>query len=227
MSLQFQLEMTAITESHVLHVAGSDGRSLSYLSQINEVDLQVVSDAIGKISSSPYVTEGQEKQPLVCIREILSNGENALLETTLRRLLGLVNSAAADIDANGHDNLDNKSFAEYQPKDLIVRRIVPIAAPMIEGMIMAPQIVCKSVAINLLQRDLRILDFDSHPSEKPSIRVRRHAVLFSVDPIRAIIMSTRILIIVPPGGMDQILEIVEKYMAGKINIIIASIQNLI
>ena len=150
-----------------------------------------------------------------------------MLETTLRRLLGLVNSAAADIDANGHDNLDNKSFAEYQPKDLIMRRIVPIAAPMIEGMIMAPQIVCKSVAINLLQRDLRILVFDSHPSEKPSIRVRRHAVLFSVDPIRAIIMSTRILIIVPPGGMDQILEIVEKYMAGKINIMIASIQNLI
>ena len=38
--------------------------------------------------------------------------------------------------------------------------------------------------------------------------------MFSVDPIRAIIMSGRIVIIVPPGGMDQILNILEQYMRG-------------
>jgi hypothetical protein len=38
--------------------------------------------------------------------------------------------------------------------------------------------------------------------------------MFSVDPIRAIIMGSRIVIVVPPGGMDQILEILEKYMRG-------------
>ena len=207
--------MTAISESHVLHVAGSDGRSLSYLSQMCKADLRVISDAIAHINPSAYTADVQEKQPLVCIREILSNGENGLIETTLRHLLGLVNSAAADIDTRGQDDLDSKSFSEFRPKDLIVKKIVtPTEVPLIEGMITTPEIIYKSVAIHLLQRDLRVLDFDSHPSEEPSIRVRRHAVLFSVDPIRAIIMSSRILIIVPPGGMDQILEIVEKYMAG-------------
>lgn len=49
--------------------------------------------------------------------------------------------------------------------------------------------------------------------------------MFSVDPIRAIIMGSRIVIIVPPGGMDQILEILEKYMRGKNYIICIIFSN--
>ena len=67
-------------------------------------------------------------------------------------------------------------------------------------------------AIHLRMRDLRRLDFNLNPSEEPSFWVRKHAVLISIDPIRAVVMASRIIIIVPPGGMDNILEILEKHL---------------
>lgn len=198
--------MTATTESHAAHDTGGDGRSSSYLSQLNHDDLKVVREALSKLGPSPYMVDTHERQPLICMREITSNGRSSLIETTQSQLLSLVNNAAASIDVGGHENLEGKSFSEFPAKAKKTASSRYAATLNLQH---------KSVAIGLLGRDLRRLDFDSHPSEEPSIRVRRHAILFSVDPIRAIIMSTRIVIIVPPGGMDQILEIVEKYMLGE------------
>jgi hypothetical protein len=74
-----------------------------------------------------------------------------------------------------------------------------------------------SAAINLRVRDLRRLDFIFHPTQEPSVWVRRHAVLFCLDPIRAVVMASRIIIIVPQGGMDQIMQILERYMTGTVH----------
>jgi hypothetical protein len=73
-----------------------------------------------------------------------------------------------------------------------------------------------SAAINLRVRDLRRLDFIFHPTQEPSVWLRRHAVLFCLDPIRAVVMASRIIIIVPQGGMDQIMQILERYMTGAV-----------
>ena len=199
--------MTAITDKSVSVETGIDGRALSYLSHLNYDDLKYLGEALSDLGLS--MAEAHEKQPLICMREIISNGRNSLIETTLSQLLSLVNTAATNIDTGGHENLDGKSFSEFRGNGFIVKKTAS------SGFKDTLSLHNKSVAISLLGRDLRRLDFDSHPNEEPSVRVRRHAVLFSVDPIRAIIMSTRIIIIVPPGGMDQILEIVEKYMSGK------------
>jgi hypothetical protein len=42
----------------------------------------------------------------------------------------------------------------------------------------------ESAAIHIRARDLRRLDFIFSPIEEPSVWVRRHAILFSFDPIR-------------------------------------------
>jgi hypothetical protein len=137
------------------------------------------------------------------MREVLANGEIASFEISLRQLLGCVNNVADSIDTK-EEGRDMKSFASFSSADLT-------------SLVKPPSLVSsaidkQSAAIHLRVRDLRRLDFNFNPKEEPSIWVRRHAVMFSVDPIRAIIMGSRIVIVVPPGGMDQILDILERYM---------------
>ena len=63
----------------------------------------------------------------------------------------------------------------------------------------------------LQHRDLRRLDFHYNAEEEPIVIVRRHAVLIAFDPLRAIIMADRIIIIVPPGA-DSILNTLQEQM---------------
>ncbi len=72
-----------------------------------------------------------------------------------------------------------------------------------------------SSVLNLRLRDLRRLDFSINPNEELTVQVRRHVVLFSVDPIRAIITHKKLRIIVPPGA-DSIMKFLEDYMQGKV-----------
>jgi hypothetical protein len=60
-------------------------------------------------------------------------------------------------------------------------------------------------------RDLRRLDFQFNPNEERSVLIRRHAVLFAMDPIRAVVMAKRLILIVPDGA-DSLLSILDQYM---------------
>ena len=51
---------------------------------------------------------------------------------------------------------------------------------------------CGVGAIRMRIRDLRILDFSINPNSAYSIVVRRHAVLISLDPIRAVVMANQV-----------------------------------
>ena len=71
---------------------------------------------------------------------------------------------------------------------------------------------CGVGAIRMRIRDLRILDFSINPNSAYSIVVRRHAVLISLDPIRAVVMANQVIIMLPPGGMDNIIGILGGFM---------------
>ena len=49
----------------------------------------------------------------------------------------------------------------------------------------------------------------------PTVLIRRHCVILLLDPIRAIIMSDRLLLLVP-NGADMLISILDKHMSGKI-----------
>ena len=170
--------------------------------RFSALDVQSVRESMSYMN--PFLARRTtEKQQLVFMREVLATGEITSLEISLRQLLGCVNSVADSIDAKDGEGKEYKTFGTSSPESLFklaVSRPVSTDTP--------------SATINLRVRDLRRLDFNFNPKEEPSIWVRRHAVMFSVDPIRAIIMGSRIVIIVPPGGMDQILNILERYMGG-------------
>lgn len=186
----------------------ADQDSITFLkSTFSQRDVQIISQSISYMN--PFLTRRtNDKQQLVFMREVQASGEITSLEMSLRQLLGCVNNVADSIDAMGKDGLEERSFGNCSTADSLNKfggtNIVNTSAK-------------QSTAINLRVRDLRRLDFNFNPTEEPSIWVRRHAVMFSVDPIRAIVMGSRIVIVVPPGGMDQILEILERYMRGNYN----------
>ena len=186
-------------------------RSLSYLTQINNSDLDIVRTALVHVHHSQlHESDPHDKNQHICMREILPGGSSVLIEACLKQLLIVLNKSAEKFDENLSEELEGKSilsiFSDHSQVHQHSNRLPAYR--------MKPQIA--SVIPSLLSRDLRRMDFVSHPNEEPSIRVRKHVVLFSVDPIRAIIMSSRIIILVPPGGMDQILKIVESYMEGEL-----------
>ena len=69
-----------------------------------------------------------------------------------------------------------------------------------------------SAVIDLRIRDMRWLELNYQ--HDPTILVRRHATLVALDPIHAIVMSDKLLLIVPPGA-DTLLGILGDYMNGR------------
>jgi hypothetical protein len=65
-------------------------------------------------------------------------------------------------------------------------------------------------------KDLRILDFTLNTTDDHMFIVRKDAILLSLGQIRGIVTSTRLIIILPPGGMDQILETIGEYISGEL-----------
>jgi hypothetical protein len=148
----------------------------------------------------------------VFMREVMSTGEASSLQLSLRKLQARVNRIAKVLDSDDRAMVPSVRESFTFPADLspLPKKGKGLSRPMsVEQMEDGDQ----SGVINLRIRDLRRLDFSINPSEEPSFWVRKHAVLVSIDPIRAVIMASRIIIIVPPGGMDRILEILERHLA--------------
>ena len=72
----------------------------------------------------------------------------------------------------------------------------------------------KAGASKLKHRDLRRLEYQFNPLGEPSILVRRHAVLISLDPIRVIIMADRLIMIIPDGA-DSLLQVLDRHLNCK------------
>jgi hypothetical protein len=58
---------------------------------------------------------------------------------------------------------------------------------------------------DIKSRDLRRLEYSFGLLEEPIVMVRRHVVLLAFDPYRAIILSNRVIMIVPDGA-DSLLS---------------------
>ena len=158
-----------------------------------------------------------DMQHPVYMREIMSSGSVCSLELSLRSLQGYVNRIAkvVDVGERGSLSLSRQSFAQSLSFKS-PNRLSPMqqAGKMKFNRSNSVEVDDKlSGAIYLRIRDLRRLDFNLNPSEEPSFWVRKHAIMISIDPIRAVVMASRIIIIVPPGGMDKILDILERHLA--------------
>ena len=116
--------------------------------------------------------------------EMASDGSSEYTSRTLRDLLNYVNSEAKTIDFGSREEAH-----EVEGQDIIEH----------------------SAVSELRLRDLRRLDYQFNPNEEKSVLVRRHAVLFAMDPLRAVVMANRLILIVPDGA-DSLITILDQYM---------------
>jgi len=59
--------------------------------------------------------------------------------------------------------------------------------------------------------DLRHLEHQFNPHEEPTVLLRRHAVLMSLNPLRAVITADKLVLIVP-NGADSLLYLLHEHM---------------
>lgn len=109
-----------------------------------------------------------------------------------------------EIDDNGNDKISTLSL-----RDLLL--YVDMMSSVIDSNLESASGSKLEMVSCLQHRDLRRLDFHYNAEEEPIVIVRRHAVLIAFDPLRAIIMSQRIIIIVPPGA-DTLLSKLKENM---------------
>lgn len=71
------------------------------------------------------------------------------------------------------------------------------------------------VILPIQLRDLKILDINLNPTVETTILVRRHCLIFAMDPIRAVIFHDRLLIIVPlENELGSIPFLLAEYVKG-------------
>ena len=83
---------------------------------------------------------------------------------------------------------------------------VPVRRPM-KRRTSGEQMRAPSSLAWLHPRDLRKLDSSYSASNEPSIIVRRNVILLNFDPLRAIVLHDRLLLLVPDGADSVLLEI--------------------
>ena len=140
------------------------------------------------------------KNKKIIMKEVMENGEVHPLECSLRKLLCFVNMLGDAID-DGVVPSPPPSLSHRTPR---IRSAITAKSSDIHN---------EATVIGLRVRDLRRLDFSFHPKEQEhSIWVRKHAVLLILDPIRAVVMASRVVIIVPVGGMDSMMTTLEQQL---------------
>jgi hypothetical protein len=107
------------------------------------------------------------------MREVLSTGQSSLIEASLRQLLGFVHNTVDSIDKKEKESLNEKSFTSFHAESINDNLLKEMEKRMEKrNSINDVNLKNKFAATSVLGRDLRRLDFDSHPNEV-RVRVRK------------------------------------------------------
>ena len=184
--------------------------------------------------TSMYLTRrlSDQQKPVLALLMERSEGESRFQSTTTKEIFDSVRQQASELCLQNTKSAKSSSMGAGSP-------IPPKVQDAAEGEYDAPALVAaaasrlrgdhperrKSGATSeengrersngsLLTRLVRYRDIDRLSSlDSPAILVRRHAVLMLLDPLRAVIMADRFIIIVPDGA-DKVLAILDAYISG-------------
>jgi Mg2+ and Co2+ transporter CorA len=206
-------------EAHTEETKGSTSKFIDDPDALRDVSTKLFkvnpfSKATQKIKAASLRSKIQQhhdgRGEEVLMLEITNSGEESFRHMRLRDLLEYVNDVARKIDETGHGygvgkakekgNSSSRGASTSNLADL------PGATPPDD-----PSAYCS--AVNPLRlRDLRRLEprFDD-TDEGAALLVRWHAVLMSLDPIMAVILTNRVILIVPQGA-DSLLELVQDHI---------------
>eukprot|EP01031_Cornospumella_fuschlensis_P049549 gene49549-60663_t len=132
-----------------------------------DIDVNLINQSLAHVNTFSRRRQAEKLQP-VLMYEIPCVGESQYRTCTLRELLAIIHTEASHID--------EVYWGQKLPS------ATPNAADDLDKDV--------NVVSSLRLRDLRRLDYAFNPNEEKSILIRKHAVLFAMDPIRAVVMSS-------------------------------------
>ena len=152
------------------------------------------------------------------MHEVTSAGAVTEVDASLRKLLYFVYLVDEEIERQGNQSpAPSPTRKPFKPSDSTSSMDVPmsLSAPLIRKpstSVLVRKQNSTSPAISMRVRDLRRLDFFAKPSQEASIWVRRNCVMFILDPIRAVVMEGRVILMTPPEGMDRWHKALEQHL---------------
>lgn len=149
------------------------------------------------------------KSDEVLMLEITADGKQSFKNMRLRDLLDYVNAEARKLDSQGGGYGVGKQ-RDKQEKGLTGAGSGSNLSQAMDSNTEAQDSYC-SAANPLRLRDLRRLEARFDGSDESTLLVRWHAILISLEPIMAIVMTNRIILLVPDGA-DSLLSLVEDHM---------------
>ena len=191
----------------------------SHAQATREIDLDRIQNSLAKVNTFKKKNAG-DKSAHVLIYEINAGGVGAYKQMTLKELLSYVNYEAHHLDA-GASTITTEiskvvksgfsSFFGSAPPEVHKPEPPKEVNPHVPTP--HPHHMVYNTGSELSLRDLHRLDYLFNLNEEKSLLVRRHSVLFAMDPVRAIVMANRLLILAPSED-DPLIEIIANYMKG-------------
>ena len=205
------------------------------------VSLDFIKQSI--LSLKPFVqTRIQESRHVVQVLEIYPTGETgyktamtlAKLLQFVRKLVEKIGDGSNSSSSNGQNHSSRNTSQpssgnddiEEENKEGIIPDKSPVPSEISESVMQGQRSRTpdqqqqssrggdshKNVS-EIQYHDLRYLENQFHTHEEPTVLVRKHAVLISLNPLRAIITADRMMLIVPDGA-DSLLYMLHDYMHG-------------
>jgi len=179
-----------------------------------EADVDMITTELRKTFYSIHRKKGSTHlrhdagEPVLML-ELTSEGVNSFKQMQLRELLDYVNNLAKEVDLkHGGHGFPQSSYNARDNTNSSNGNASSFA-----NTASAEDAYC-SAANPLRLRDLRRLESNVHTvamGSESTILVRWHCVLFALDPIQALIMNDRLILIVPDGA-DSLLSIIEDHI---------------
>lgn len=184
----------------------SNGRALLF----NKDDKK--GDSLTRGTSGRRGLSDENKGDEVLMLEITAGGEQSFKNMRLRDLLDYVNAEARKLDSEGGGYGVGTKQRDKQEKEKIIGRAGSGSnlAQANDATDTQDSSYC-SAANPLRLRDLRRLETRFDGSDESTLLVRWHAILISLEPIMAIVMTNRLILLVPDGA-DSLLALVEDHM---------------
>jgi len=143
----------------------------------------------------------QERQRELLVLELCENGERHYLNLTFRQLYDHVLAAiTAGLQASASSKDESVPLPSNTPSSRKERKTLTTTSGARLGGY-------------LHTRDMRSLVRPFSTSNVPSFVVRRHAMVLNFDPLRAIVLTDRLLVLVPDGA-DSLLGVCEERLRG-------------
>jgi len=183
---------------------------------VDDVEEDLREPFLSSFASKQLLEKQQDSMVLIIDKEL----ETQYKQLSLRALLQYVNERV-ELSVSTKTTPSTSAANSFAPHLPLAPRVaspigkgVPGAVPNAASTDAGGKRSSLSAVDAVQLRDLRRLDYSYSAHEEPFIFVRKHAVIFSMTPLRAIVMADMIIFFLPDGA-DEIIQVLMEQLRSK------------